>query len=257
MKRYSLLLACFAATGAQALDNCKFQRQIEESLDVSDSRELAVTAAAGDLEITGVDGLDEVRIRATVCASEEEWAQDSRVESAGGVQAEVATVMPEIDWDLFRTGRQYLYMDLDLEVPADLLLRIRDSSGDIDVRGVAGASIKDSSGDIEIEDVLGDLVLEDSSGDINIDGVDGNVTVEADSSGDIYGDDIQGSVLVARDSSGDIRFKQVRDDFVVERDSSGDIAARSIGGDFKVLKDGSGEIYSENVDGAVHLPDKN
>jgi hypothetical protein len=251
----TLFITCLALVTTPALAwECEHERNIERELNVGDARELIVEAAAGDLEIKGVEGLELVRARAKICASSEDWMNEAELLMEGGGSARIATQLPRTDgmgW-----GSRYAYMDLVLEVPADLPLDVRDSSGDVEISGVASLALRDSSGDIEVEGVLGDVILEDSSGDIDLLDIEGNVTVEQDSSGDIDGRGVRGMVLVARDSSGDIRFRDVRDDFVVERDSSGDIVADRVGGDFRVLKDSSGEIRHDEVAGEVAIPEE-
>ena len=153
-------------------------------------------------------------------------------------------------------GSNYIWMDLDIEVPESLAIEVKDSSGDMSLKNVAVVQIKDSSGDIKVEKARDSFTVSDSSGDIEIDGADGDLTIESDSSGDIEITDIHGTVLVMNDSSGDIEATDVTDNFVVERDSSGDISANDIGGDFRVLKDGSGNIKSRDVQGEVDIPAK-
>lgn len=255
MTKYSVLLACLAATGAQAWE-CEFERQIDQSLDLSSAEQLSVIAGAGDLDITGRDGLDEATIKGTVCASEEEWLEQTSIDSNGGADALIAVVMPDVDWDSSWTGNRYLYIDLVIEVPADLPLDIKDSSGDVELSHLGAVSIQDSSGDIEIEDVAGNVAVGDSSGDVDLRNIGGDVTINHDSSGDLEGRDIDGSVLIVKDSSGDIEFHDVGQDFIVERDSSGDIDAHGVGGDFRVVRDGSGDIDSSDVAGEVSVPDK-
>jgi hypothetical protein len=255
MKKYFVILAALAAGSAQAWD-CSYEKDMDITLNLQGSEKLSIAAAAGDLKITGHAGASEARAHGKVCASEEEWLEQADIITSEGREASLSVSLPEATsgWNL--TGNHYIYMDLEVEVPADIALEVRDSSGDVDIKGTAAVTIQDSSGDIDIEAVHGDVVLEDSSGDIDLLDIAGNVTVQQDSSGDIEGRDIMGSVRVEKDSSGDIRFRQVRDDFVVERDSSGDIVADTIGGDFRVLKDGSGEIRSSNVTGKVEIPDQ-
>jgi hypothetical protein len=255
MKRFPLLLAALAAGSAQAWD-CKFEKDIELGLDLADSEKLTVTAAAGDLVILGQTGTTEARVRGKLCASEEEWLEQSELIAEGGRDASIRVSLPDSDNGWSWTGNRYVYMDLQIDVPATLELEIRDSSGDVKIQGTGAVTLEDSSGDIDIRNVTGDVVLEDSSGDIDLLAITGNVTVRQDSSGDIDGRRIEGAVRVEKDSSGDIRFEQVRDDFVVERDSSGDIVADTVGGDFRVLKDGSGEIRSRDVTGDVDIPDQ-
>lgn len=252
--RACMIAGAFLLAGNVQAWSCKHERDIDVSLDLSDSEKLTILAGAGDLEISGKANTDSARIRGKICASEPEWLDETRVITEGGREAEISVSMPDTDngWSL--TGNRYAYIDLYIDVPDHMTLDVSDSSGDLEIGGTASVTIRDSSGDIELEDIAGEVVLNDSSGDIDLLDISGNVTVRQDSSGDMYGRDILGSVLIERDSSGDIRFQDVRDDFVVERDSSGDIVGRSIGGDFRVLSDGSGDISPSNVSGEIDIP---
>ena len=251
-----MVLAGVLASGSAMAWDCKYEKDVQATLDLSGSELLIVAAAAGDLEIRGQAGATEARIRGKLCASEEEWLDESELVTEGGREASISVALAEREdsWTFF--GSSYLYLDLEIEVPEGLPLDISDSSGDVEVRGTGPISIRDSSGDIELTDVGGSAVLKDSSGDIELRHIAGDVTVRQDSSGDIYGEDIQGSVLIEHDSSGDIRFQDVGGDYVVERDSSGDIVARTVGGDFRVLRDGSGDVSFTGVTGEVEVPDE-
>jgi len=250
----ALLIYQFS-TGASA-DMCKFEKKIDQTLDVSNSEILLISAAAGDLDIIGVSGSDQAVIRGRVCASKESWLEQSEVITRTGKRAEVSVNLPDTDGGWSSFGNNYAWIDLRIEVPQNLALDVKDSSGDMHLTNIAAVQIKDSSGDIEIESARGTLSISDSSGDIEIDGAEDDVTIESDSSGDIDAVDINGSVLVVSDSSGDIEVSRVRDNVVVERDSSGDIRVNDVDGDFRVLKDGSGDIRSKNVKGEVDIPGK-
>jgi hypothetical protein len=256
MNKYflSLLLpgALLLAGSAQG-SGCRHEKDFDLTLDLTGTELLSVAAAAGDLSVSGRAGATEARVRGKLCVSEKDWLSEAELHIEGGRNASIAVSLPGTGGWGFVFDR-YAYLDLDIEVPTDLALDIRDSSGDMEVRGTGPVNILDSSGDIELEDVNGGAVLKDSSGDIALRRIDGDVVVRQDSSGDIYGHDIRGSVLIEHDSSGDIRFERVSGDYVVERDSSGDIVARTVGGDFRVLRDGSGEIRHSEVAGAVEIP---
>lgn len=254
MKNYLLPLVLLLPFSLQASD-CEYSQKIDQTLDLSNSEELLVFAAAGDLRIRGVSGISQASIKGRVCASEEAWAAEARVETSGGKQARVSVVLPDAEnsWSLM--GNKYIYLDLELDVPDHIALDVKDSSGDIDIRGVGAVALQDSSGDIDIEGTSGAITLRDSSGDIELNDIGGQVTIESDSSGDIRGTDIAGTVLVISDSSGEISFRDVRDDFIVESDSSGDISANRVGGDFRVERDSSGDIDYRNVEGQVEIPD--
>jgi hypothetical protein len=256
MQNHHLLLTALGAVllaGSAQASDCKYEKAIDVTLDLAGSELLSVAAAAGDLTITGRAGSAEAKVRGKVCVSEEEWLSETEVVTEGGRNASIAVSLPDTSgWGL--VFNRYAYVDLDIEVPADLALDIRDSSGDVEVHGTGPVAIHDSSGDLELADVNGGTVLKDSSGDIELQRIGGDVTVRQDSSGDIHGRDVRGSVLIEHDSSGDIRFEQVSGDYVVERDSSGDIAADTIGGAFRVLQDGSGEVRHTDVAGEVEVP---
>ena len=235
-------------------DRCKFEKDIDLTLDLSSSDILSITASAGDLDVIGVPGSDQAVIHGRLCVSKESWLGESEVVTQSGKTAGIAVSLPESngDWNLF--GNSYAWLDLKIEVPQDITLEVKDSSGDMSLRNTAAVQIYDSSGDIEIDRSRGTVSIRDSSGDIDIDESEGDITIEADSSGDINANDINGSVLVVKDSSGDIHVTGVSENVVVERDSSGDISASDVGGDFRVLKDGSGGIRSRNIMGEIQIP---
>jgi len=248
-------LLLYQLSGNVFADSCKYEKTIEKTLNLDNSESLAITAAAGELEVVGVPGSSEAVIRGRVCASKEAWLGQTDIYTRPGKQAEIGADMADTggSWSF---GSTYLSMDMHIEVPDSLPLDIRDSSGAMHLNSVAEVKIRDSSGGIEVRDARGAVSVNDSSGDIEISGADGDVTIESDSSGDIVATDINGSVLVVSDSSGDIDASRVSNDFVVERDSSGDISADDIGGDFRVLRDGSGTVRANGVKGEVQIPDK-
>jgi hypothetical protein len=254
MHRVLMSMLALLATTAWAGD-CKVKRQFEETLDLSGARELKILAAAGDLVIEGKPGLQAANIRATVCASSEEMAEAAGLDLEAGADARVAVILPDSEGGSW-FGNKFAWMDLEIDVPDDLALDVRDSSGDLEIENVAALTLKDSSGDIEVSNVAGLLTITDSSGDIDIEDTEGDVVIEVDSSGNMRGSNIAGSVLVKVDSSGDIRFDDVRGNVIVERDSSGSIEVAAVGGDFRVLSDGSGDILHRDVAGELEIPEK-
>lgn len=254
---WAFLLAClllYQFSSEVFADSCAYKKDIDLTMDVSGSETLAIAALAGELVVTGKSHSNEAVIHGKVCASKESWLEGSTVETASGKHSVATVVLPDHDsnWSLW--GNQYLRLDLRIEVPDDLALEVRDSSGGMTLDNIGPLHVEDSSGDIEINNVTGDISIRDSSGDIEVEQVEGNVTVDADSSGEIDIRDVNGNVLVKQDSSGDIYVTGVSNDVVVERDSSGSISVRDIGGDFRVLKDGSGGISSHDVKGKVEIP---
>jgi len=253
MNKILFLCVCLFSTSLQAW-NCKYEKDIDQVLDLEGSEMLVVLAGAGDLEIKGDKEASAATIRGRVCVSDEDWLDESRIDTLKGRTAEIIVELPEISASWSLMGNIYAYIDLEITVPASMVMDIKDSSGDVEIDGIGSLSLKDSSGDILVENIEGSVTVHDSSGDMVLNDIGGDVTVGSDSSGDIRGRDVAGSVLVSRDSSGDIRFIDVGRDFTVERDSSGDITAKGVGGDVVVKWDSSGDIISSNVNGNIQTP---
>ena len=245
------VLLCIG-TQAVAAD-CRYEQTLDRTLDVTNAESLRIIAAAGDLVVTGIADAQQVSITVSICASKKAWLNQARLETRADTAASIEMQLPERGTGFSFFGRSYIYADLVLEVPADLALEIRDSSGDTELKRVGALQLDDSSGDILINEVNGRIEINDSSGDIRLNRVRGELTI-TDSSGDVVARDISGSVRVVSDSSGDLRFRDVAGSVLVENDSSGDIVTARIGGDVTVLKDGSGDIRTDSVLGQIKLP---
>jgi hypothetical protein len=251
MQKTIFIAALLFAPAAQAW-NCAHEKVIDEVLDLSGSERLEVHAVAGDLTLRGSSGSEAI-IRGRVCVSDEDWLDRARIITEAGPDAEIRVDLPEASgWSL--TGGNHASTDLELSVPKSLDVTLKDSSGDAVIEDVASLKISDSSGDIEIREIAGQVVIDDSSGDIEVEGVRGDVTIKRDSSGDIEARNIDGSMLIVRDSSGSIYLRDVSRDVMVERDSSGDIKVVGVGGNFTVQRDGSGDISYRDVQGEVAIP---
>ena len=87
---WAVLLICLLAyqfsTEASA-DWCKFEKNIDLTLDLSASDLLVISAGAGDLEVRGVSGSDKAVIQGRACASKEEWLEESEVSTTAGRRA--------------------------------------------------------------------------------------------------------------------------------------------------------------------------
>jgi hypothetical protein len=268
----SALLACILAIPAHAND-CKHTGHRTANSAGPDIKRVVVEAGAGDLVVRGGESRD-VKADGEACASSAELLDGIKLEiRREGDTVYLRTVLPDISDALFGFAR-YAYIDVTVDVPKTAMLKLEDSSGDLHVNDVQGATIVDSSGDqrvehiagdldigdssgeIKIADVRGGLRLRDSSGDIDVDGVQGDVLVTVDSSGDLDIRHIAGGVHILNDSSGAIEIEDVKRDVAIDEDSSGGIQVRDIGGNFTVGSDGSGGIHYDRVAGTVRVPGK-
>jgi DUF4097 and DUF4098 domain-containing protein YvlB len=275
-RHISLGLALLALVPASALawgDSCKFTADRAGGVDAKGVEKVVIRTGAGDLKVVG--GARNVRIeaRGTACAAKQELLDQVQINvRREGNTVYVETALPQDNVDGWSFGgNDYAYIDTGIALPSTIPveaidssgdaefedlqeLRLQDSSGDLEVRRIAGlADIGDSSGDVEVEDA-GSVKLRDSSGDIEVDRVRGDVEVENDSSGDMRITNAGGGVLVRNDSSGSIRIEDVKGSVVVDNDSSGDIFAGRVTGDFTVNGDSSGSIGHESIGGRVTVP---
>ncbi|MFO7894207.1 MAG: hypothetical protein R6U63_10765 [Longimicrobiales bacterium] len=242
----ALVFALPIAVGAQ--DRCDVRRDVDRQIDAAGLDGVLIEAAAGSLEVVGAD-VDRVRVRGVLCASDEAIAADARLilerrQGAAWIEAD----LPESRW------RDYVRMDLTVEMPRSLATDIRDGSGEIVVRSVAAVRIDDGSGEMDIRDVPGSVIVDDGSGGIRIERV-GSVEVD-DGSGGIEIYDVAGSVLVVEDGSGTIEIRDVTGDVRIQEDGSGSIVVVGVGGDFVLEDDGSGSVDYRDIQGRVSVPDE-
>lgn len=244
-----LLIASLLANTAVA--DCRYSADRAADVDAAGIRTVLIGAAAGDLSVRGT-GTTRVRAKGRACADSQATLDAIKLETRrDGDALHVDAILPDSDHAFNNRS-----LDLSIELPATIAVRVADSSGDIDVENVAGIRVEDSSGDIEIKTVNGDVEVTDSSGDVVIADVTGNVLVPVDSSGDLVFRRIHGAVHVKTDSSGGITASEVNGDVTIDSDSSGDIEVSQVGGNFTVARDSSGDIEQRSVLGKVSVPRK-
>jgi hypothetical protein len=268
-------LGLFALVPAVALawgDDCKVRAERNAGIDVAGVEKVVLRTGAGDLKVRGSATATRIEAKGEACAAKQELLDASQVNvRREGKVVYVETALPQDERGWSWGNNDYAYIDLEVALPSGLpveaidssgdaelsglkSLDMQDSSGDLDIEGIAGAvDVNDSSGDLEVERV-GSVRVRDSSGDIEISEVGKDVTVLVDSSGDMRISRVQGSVQVQQDSSGGIRIEDVKGSVKIDSDSSGDIYAGGVGGDFTVSEDSSGSIGHGTIAGKITVP---
>jgi DUF4097 and DUF4098 domain-containing protein YvlB len=267
-----LLLALAPATSLAFGDDCKLRADRAGGVDATGVEKVVIRTGAGDMKVVGRNNAVRIEARGVACAAKQELldATSISVRREGNVVI-VETALPQNLEGWSFGNNEYAYIDLGIALPSSIpvealdssgdaefedlkQLKLEDSSGDLDIRRIAGlAEIADSSGDIDLQDA-GSVRARDSSGDMEIENVRGDVEVELDSSGDIRISGVSGSTRVRQDSSGSIRIEDVKGSVEVDSDSSGNIYAGRISGNFTVAEDSSGTIEHESIGGRVSLP---
>ena len=241
--------ALLAATPATlfAQDDCKFMETIELTEPAAST--LRVDAGAGTLTVRGVEGNEEFRLAAKLCASDERRLEELDVTLRGD---RLDTTYPSTRSGIFSwRGNRYARINLALEVPLGTNLRIDDSSGLIHISDAGDVTLEDGSGNILIWDV-GSLTIEDGSGSINIHRVTGDLRLE-DSSGSLKVEGVNGNVVI-NDGSGLVIVRDVAGDVTIS-DGSGDIRVEAVGGSVRMGQMGSGSVTVRDVDGDLVVKD--
>lgn len=266
-------LALVPASALAWGDSCKFTADRAAGIDAQGVEKVVIRTGAGDLKVMG--GARNVRIeaRGKACATKQELLDLTQLTvRREGNTVYVETALPQDQTEGWHWSRNdYATLDTGIALPANIpveaidssgdavyqdlhSLKLQDSSGDLEIRRIAGlADINDSSGDVDLRDA-GSARLNDSSGDLELADIHDEVVIDNDSSGDIRIAQAGGTVRIHNDSSGGIRVEDVKGDVIVDSDSSGDIHAERVTGNFTVSSDSSGSITHESIGGKVSVP---
>jgi hypothetical protein len=243
-----LLAGCNARVTIDSDFSCRVTADRSANIALGTAKVVRVVAEAGSLEIEGKSGLSEVRATGTACAADEDLLAQVQIQTRQiGDEVRIIAEVP----DTIAPAA----LDLKLEVPDHVALKVEDASGETTIKHVGALEVSDNSGGLIIEDVQGAVRVSDDSGELTITQVTGNVTV-SDDSGGMSIEDITGDVHVNEDGSGEITIERVSGSVTIDEDGSGGIYVRDVKGDFTVRDDGTGEITHEGVGGEVRLPSR-
>ena len=248
--RAVLLVLFFPMLGfAGSIENTQ---QLE--LPAKDIQSIHITCGPGFLDVFGVDQSDRIKVTATVKISgiaqnklKDFW--DKHVLLSLKKTHRKAVLQSEFkNENLMKADGK---IDLTVEVPKNLdvkiddgsgaifvtalarNLEIEDDSGSIEIRMMTGhISISDGSGTIEVTDIIGNLEVKDGSGRIDIGGVKGDVRI-VDGSGSMTITDIDGNLTVI-DGSGSIEISDVTQNVFIKEAGSGTLEIEGVKG--KVLR---------------------
>lgn len=223
-------------------------------LDASGLAEVFVDAGAGALVVNGVEDSNEILVAATIVVGEGD-AEEARelIEKRLRLELERDGDRAELKSDFSSGwGRDIdAFVDLEISMPARLMLSIDDGSGPITVQNVAGmVAVDDGSGSIDLGNT-GDVEIDDGSGSITLQNI-GAVEID-DGSGSITITGAAGDVYV-EDGSGPIDIRGVRGSVTVD-DGSGDIEIDDVELDLLIEEAGSGSLRYSNVRGSVEQRD--
>jgi hypothetical protein len=250
----SALVMTGIVSGSALTQEADYTARRDADLDARGARSLRVEAKAGSLRIEGRSGLSEVRVRGTARASRESWLDDIQLRTdRRGDELEVIVDIPSWSWT--GVGRAYKGLDLVIEVPSTLALDVIDGSGAIVIAGTGPLRVRDGSGDIDVRDIEGPVDITDGSGEIVLRMVRGNVRID-DGSGEVEIEDVRGNVEIVDDGSGSLSIARVTGWVEVHDAGSGTVRVSDVGGDLTVRDTRRSRVRYDNVRGTVRIADR-
>ncbi|MEM6189788.1 hypothetical protein [Shewanella scandinavica] len=235
------LTGCIINVNAAGMPDLDHQQR-ELTLDSQDLQGLIAETGAGSLEIIGVEGLTQIKLVADIYSND-----DSKVILTLEKKANKAKLKADFEQSGFNNYSPYI--DLKLQVPANLALDIDDGSGAILIsKMTADINVKDGSGELIINGG-NNVSIDDGSGDIEVSRINGSLTID-DGSGAIKVTDIRGNIAID-DGSGNIEVANVQSPVTIT-DGSGDINVFNTKG-LTILAAGSGDVKFNKIDGPVSM----
>jgi len=245
------------------------------SLSAAGIELLEIDCGAGYLEVSGIEGLKKIEVRAEIILkglSEREAQRfiKNNVKLSLEKRGNRAVLISEIrePSSFLKWGEKKI--NLTVKIPKNIDLDVDDGSGSIEIEDIKGnldiddgsgsmcveditgnLDINDGSGSIDINNITGNLEIDDGSGTIRVESINGNIEID-DGSGEIEAADIAGEVLI-NDGSGSIDVRNSDGDVEII-DGSGSIYINGVEKDVIVKRDGSGSIKVVNVKGNVRIP---
>ena len=229
--RSFIVIAMFVASLAQA-GWSEYEEVRDLDLDASGVSQLSIIAGAGSMDVTGIEGLDKITVKATIVVPDEDEEGARKVIEKHMVlslekDGDRAELNAEFKQGLMGWGSSG-YIALEINVPQGMSVDIDDGSGSIDVIDVVGdVTIDDGSGSIDVKNVA-NLKIDDGSGSIDVVTASGDVSI-VDGSGSISVKHVAGSVTVD-DGSGSISVSDVENDLIIVDDGSGSLNHSDIRG---------------------------
>jgi len=233
----------------------------------------------GDFVLRGDPAATEVRMQVSI---DRTWVFKlgeegilKRLIKVSGEGSPELTIRTDIPRAVSSWGRAQYPIDFEVVVPAGAQLKLRDTSGVIEVSGMQGeVEIDDGSGTLAVRGIAGPLRLRKESGDIRIEDVAGATTVHSRSGqmklrrlGELTVEASEGNVDLSdvdaariHNAGGNLNVSHVRGDLVIDDDSgeiviadaAGRVVVRDQSGQIRITRAGQVEISDTSGDVAVH-----
>ncbi len=235
-------------------EECKFQKPLSGSLDLSGIKVLEIKLGRHDLHLNGVPG-NGARISGRSCASSQERLATLQLSQRREGDRLVVTAEDDSHgWSVNLFGwSNYAYLDVQLDVPQNMAVELSVGSGDADVTGIDRLDSEVGSGDLRAHGIRGSFSTSVGSGDIVAEDI-GEIHVGSVGSGDFTARNVHRDVEIGSIGSGDAGLRHVDGNVIVGSIGSGDLDINGVAHDLRVRSIGSGDISHHDVAGRVDVP---
>ena len=253
MRRTLVILALSLIPLAAAADECRYSAPRSLHDDLSGVHGVQVELHSQDMHLAGSGSSTALDIRGRACASSQAQLDNLQVTEHREGDQLIIDVGSNHSFNIRVFGVSYDYLDLQMQLPANMPVTVTSGSGDAYISGLTQVDAQTGSGDLHISNIAGAVSVTAGSGDIEIANV-GSVHAGSVGSGDIKARTVHNDVHIGSVGSGDVVLDQVGGSVEVGTLGSGDLSVSNVHGDLTVGAKGSGDVSHSNIGGKVNVP---
>lgn len=220
------------------------------TLDASELDVFTIEHDAGDVEIVGVEGIDEINVVSTFIAKGEDQARAEKFSEENlFLSLEDGVLKSKVNRE---AEVEQGFIDLVIEMPSDLALSYKQNEGELIVSSLRSPiKLQHGSGPMFLNDIKGDIQITDGAGNVTLDQIQGEVSI-ANNAGTTSVVNSSGSLEIVA-GSGAVEVEEYEGDIAI-RNGRGGIRVNSVNGDVTVIESQSETIVIEDVSGVVTQP---
>jgi len=206
-----------------------------------------------DMHLVGNGSSGALDLNGRACASSESALNNLQVTSHREGDQLIIDVGSEHSFNIGVFGVSYAYLDLQVQLPANMPVTLTGGSGDAYISGLTQLDAQTGSGDLHIARIAGAVSVTAGSGDIELSDI-GSLHAGSIGSGDLKARNVHNDVHIGSVGSGDVVLDQVGGSVDVGTLGSGDLNVDNVHGNLTVGAKGSGDVSHSNIGGKVSVP---
>ncbi|GAB2592822.1 DUF4097 family beta strand repeat protein [Dyella jejuensis] len=248
-----VLLALLSLPLGAAAEQCRYSAPRNLHDDLAGVRGVQIELHSHDIHLVGSGHANGLELTGHACASSQSALDNLQVTQHREGDQLIVDVGGEHSFTISVFGVSYEYLDLQMQLPAQMPVTVNDGSGDAYISGLTQLTAQTGSGDLHIDHVAGEVSVTAGSGDVEVSEI-GSLRAGSIGSGDLKARVVHGNVNVGSVGSGDVTLDHVDGSVNVGTLGSGDLEVNNVRGDLIVGAKGSGDVSHSNIGGKVSVP---